>query len=154
MRHSLDPKVSRLRRVRGMGDMSDTELRALAALVEECEAPAGTVLVREGAVGRSSYIIVEGWAAVTVGGRAIAVLGPGEHIGEMAMLDHGFRSASVTSKSDMRLLEIGPAAMPSFLQQPGVLRAMATGLAARVRVADAGTQRTPTDTELSPADPS
>jgi CRP-like cAMP-binding protein len=138
MRRSRDPKVSRLRQIPGMGTMSEAELDRLAALVDECEVPPGTVLVHEGAVGRSSYVIVDGWAAVSVSGTAIAVLGPGEHIGEMAMLDDGVRSATVTAKSAMRLLEIGPAAMSTFLQQPGVLRTIAIGLAARVRTADAG----------------
>ena len=121
-----------------MGTMSDTDLSRLASLVEECEVPEGTVLVRQGAIGRSSYVIVEGWAAVSISGTAIAVLGPGEHIGEMAMLGDGVRSATVTAKSPMRLLEVGPAVMSSFLNQPGVLRTIAVGLAARVRVADSG----------------
>lgn len=145
MRRSLDPKVTRLRRIPGMGNMSDTDLARLAALVDECEVPEGTVLVREGAVARSSYVIVEGWAAVSLSGTPIAALGPGEHIGEMAMLDDGVRSATVTAKSAMRLLEIGPAAMSSFLRQPEVLRKIAVGLAGRVRVADAGTRRIAAD---------
>jgi CRP/FNR family transcriptional regulator, cyclic AMP receptor protein len=140
MRGSLDPKVTRLRRIPGMGTMSDAELAQLARLVDECDVPAGTVLVRQGAIGRSSYVIVEGWAAVSVSGTTVAALGPGDHIGEMAMLDDQPRSATVTAKSAMRLLEIGPAAMSSFLEQADVLRAIAVGLAGRVRAADAKAQ--------------
>jgi hypothetical protein len=40
----------------------------------------------------------------------------------------------------MRMLEIGPVAMSAFLAHPEVLRAIARGLAARVRVADASAQ--------------
>lgn len=120
-----------------MGTMSDAELTDLAALVDECAVPEGTVLLRQGAIGRSSYVIVEGWASVSVSGTPIAAVGPGDHIGEMAMLDDQPRSATVTAQSPMRLLEIGPAAMSTFLSQPEVLRAIAVGLAGRVRVADA-----------------
>jgi hypothetical protein len=58
----------------------------------------------------------------------------------MAMLDDGIRSATVTAKTPMRLLEIAPVAISSFLAQPEVLRTIAIGLAARVRVADASSQ--------------
>jgi CRP-like cAMP-binding protein len=125
-----------MRQIPGMHTMSDADLTRLAALVVECDVPEGTVLVRQGAIGRSSYVIVEGWAAVTVSGATIAVLGPGDHVGEMAMLDDAPRSATVTAKTPMRLLEIGLAAMPDFLGQPDVLRSIATGLAARVRTSD------------------
>jgi CRP-like cAMP-binding protein len=135
--HSFDPKVNRLRRVPGMGTVSDSDLARLAALVDECEVSEGTELVRQGAIGRSSYLIVEGWAAVSVSGEPVAVLGPGEHIGEMAMLDNGVRSATVTAKTRMCLLEIGPAAMAAYLNQPDILRTIAIGLSARVRAADA-----------------
>jgi CRP-like cAMP-binding protein len=116
--------------------MSDAALTRIARLADECDVPAGTVLVRQGAIGRSSYVIVEGWASVSVSGTAIAVLGPGEHVGEMAMLDDRPRSATVTAKTRMRVLEIGPAAMSGYLEHPEVLRAIAHGLAERVRVAD------------------
>jgi len=125
--------------------MSDTDLTQLAALVDECDVPDGTVLVRQGDIGRSSYVIVDGWAAVSVSGTAIAAVGPGDHVGEMALLDNQPRSATVTAKSPMRVLEIGPAAMSRFLHHPEVLRAIAVGLAGRVRQADTGAGRTVSD---------
>ena len=94
---------------------------------------------------RSSYVIVDGWAAVSVSGTAIAAVGPGDHVGEMALLDNQPRSATVTAKSPMRVLEIGPAAMSRFLHHPEVLRAIAVGLAGRVRQADTGAGRTVSD---------
>jgi len=135
-KNNTDPKLTRLRRIPGLSTVSDADLERLATLVEECEVPEGTVLVRQGSVGRSSYVIMEGWAAVSVAGSPIAALGPGDHIGEMAVLDNQPRSATVTAKTPMRLLEIGPAALGNFLDHTAVLRSIAVGLAGRVRVAD------------------
>jgi CRP-like cAMP-binding protein len=131
-----------------MGNLDDADLAKLAALVDECDVPDGTVLVRQGDIGRSSYLIVEGWAAVSVSGSAIAALGPGDHIGEMALLDNQPRSATVTAKSPMRLLEIGPAAMSRFLNHPEVLRTIAVGLVSRVRQADSRPHDTTFDSDI------
>jgi CRP/FNR family cyclic AMP-dependent transcriptional regulator len=117
--------------------MNDAELRKLAALVDECQVPEGTVLVREGTVGRSSYVVVDGWAAVSIGGTPLAALGPGDHVGEMAMIDNQPRSATVIAKTPMRVLVIGPEAMGTFLDHPQVVRAIASGLVGRLRAADA-----------------
>ena len=138
MRKNTDPKLSRLRKIPGLSTMADDELERMAALVDECEVPEGTVLVRQGAVGRSSYVIVEGWASVSIDGSPIAALGPGDHIGEMAVLDDQPRSATVTAKTPMRLLEIGPAAMGNDLSHPGVVRSIAVRLSSHLRVADEG----------------
>ena len=115
----------------------ESVLERLAALVDECDVPEGTVLVRQGAVGRCSYLIMDGWAAVSIGRTPIAALGPGDHIGEMAVLDDQPRSATVTAKTPMRLLEIGPAAMGNYLSEPRVARSIAVGLTGRLRAADA-----------------
>ena len=136
MRRTSDPKLTRLRQVPGLGGMSDAELVRLASLVDECDLPEGTVLMREGTIGRSSYVVVDGWAAVSVSGTVLAALGPGDHIGEMAMMDNRPRSATVTAKTQMKVLVIGPEAMSIFLDQPHVVRAIATGLSSRLRVSD------------------
>jgi CRP/FNR family cyclic AMP-dependent transcriptional regulator len=139
MRHKPDPRRALLRQVPGFGGLNDADLDKVAALVDECELPEGTVLMREGTIGRTSYVIAEGWAAVSVGGTAVAALGPGEHVGEMAMLDNQPRSATVVAKTPMRVLAIGPEAIGTFLDHPNVVRAIATGLAGRLRASDAQT---------------
>ncbi len=48
MKRTPDPTLSHLRHVPGLAGLGDGELRKLAALVDECDVPEGTVLVREG----------------------------------------------------------------------------------------------------------
>src|SRR5437899_2462183 len=86
-----------LRRIPGLEDASERDLAELARLVEEVEVGAGSALVREGDDGLEAYLVVSGTAIVTVGGETIARLGRGDFVGELAMLDHGTRSATVTA---------------------------------------------------------
>ena len=70
------------------------------------EAPAGGTPVREGEAGDRFYVIEAGEAVVTVGGREIARLGPGDYFGEIALLRDVPRTATVTGLSDLRLLAL------------------------------------------------
>jgi CRP-like cAMP-binding protein len=126
-----------LRRIPGLRAGTDRELRAVACLVEDATAEPGSVLIEEGAGADQAYVIVEGWAAVTVHGEPVAALGPGQFVGEMALLDHGPRTASVVAKTPMRLLAVGPAAFDALLGAPDVAGAVARGLTSRLRTADA-----------------
>ena len=128
-----DPKIAMLRRVPALRACGERELARLASLVEECEVPAGKVLTEEGTAGRQSFFVLEGWAAVSQDGEAIAAVGPGEFLGEMAMLDSQPRSATVVAKTPMRVLVIGPETFGTFTAHPGVGRAMATDLSRRLR---------------------
>jgi CRP-like cAMP-binding protein len=51
-------------------------------------------------------LILEGEATVTIGGKTKAKLGPGEFFGEVALLDGGPRTATVTATKHLRLLGI------------------------------------------------
>jgi CRP-like cAMP-binding protein len=105
-----DTTISFLRRVPQLAGLTDDALARLASVAEECDGPEGTVLTREGASGRTVYVILDGWAAVTVGGKAAAAVGPGEHIGEGTAGD-GRRVATVTAKTAMRVLVVEPQAL-------------------------------------------
>ncbi len=130
---SPNPKIAVLRRVPGLAGHNDADLVRLAALVDEVDVPVGKVLTETGGTGRQSFIVVEGWASVSRDGEVIAAVGPGEFIGEMAMLDHQPRSATVVAKTPMRLLVLGPGTFSSFVAEPGIGREMAVGLAKRLR---------------------
>ena len=80
------------------------EIEHLARLFEPVERPAGTVIVREGEPGTEFFIIVEGTASASVGDHAVTTLGAGDFFGEMALLDHSPRSATVTATTDVELL--------------------------------------------------
>jgi CRP-like cAMP-binding protein len=132
-----DPKLTLLRNVTFLRNCPEKDLARLAAQMEECEVPAGHVLMHEGDAGRQAFVVVDGWAAVSCEGTAIAAIGPGEFIGEMAMLTHEPRSATVTAKTNMRVLVLGPAVFHAVACEPTVGRAMAACLAQRLRDVEA-----------------
>jgi CRP-like cAMP-binding protein len=132
-----DSKVALLRRIPFLRSCPDRDLAWLAQHMDDCEVEPGTILTEEGKVGREFFIVVDGWAEVSCGGEAVAAVGPGEFIGEMAMLSYEPRSATVTAKTSMRLLAVGPLAFGDVIGHASVGRAMATGLAKRLRALEA-----------------
>jgi MFS family permease len=82
-----------------------------SSLVPVAAAP-GTELIREGDVGDRFYIIASGRAEMTTDGRVLAVRGPGEYFGEIALLRGSPRTATVVARDDMQLYSLDRA---SFL---------------------------------------
>jgi CRP-like cAMP-binding protein len=80
------------------------ELDELATWFEPKTAAEGMRLCGEGAAGYSFFVLVDGSAAVTSDGTELAMLGPGDFFGEVAILDGGRRTATVTATSPARLL--------------------------------------------------
>lgn len=127
-----DSKTAVLRRVDFLRGCSERELTDLVSKIDKVRVEAGYVLTKENETGRQAFIVVDGWAAVTIGGVALAAIGPGEFIGEMAMLSGSPRSATVVAKTDMELLVVGPATFRQFAEHPSVGRAMSRCLARRL----------------------
>jgi CRP/FNR family cyclic AMP-dependent transcriptional regulator len=85
-------------------EVSRSEMATISRLLTRLNLSAGKTLVSEGTFGREFMIIVEGTAEVRQGGRLIATIGPGELVGEMALLDtdgRGRRNATVTALTDL-----------------------------------------------------
>jgi CRP-like cAMP-binding protein len=83
--------------------LSKRQLKHLASLCEVADYMQGAVIVKEGTDGDAFYVVLKGQAVVTMGGRFIARMVPGDHFGEIAILDGGPRTASVTSETPMTL---------------------------------------------------
>lgn len=98
------PAVALLREVAFFEGFNDHELQRVAELAEEVDADVGSELTDQGRPGQVAYVIVEGTAAVEVGGAGITHVGPGEMVGEMALIDHRPRTATVRASTPMRLL--------------------------------------------------
>jgi CRP-like cAMP-binding protein len=110
------------------------ELSHIASLATEVDVPAGKVLAQEGQPGREFYVILEGKAGVAIGGRDVAILGPGDFFGEMALLDQGPRVATVTAETPMEVAVLDPREFSTLVEEhPGVARKILKVLAKRLR---------------------
>jgi CRP-like cAMP-binding protein len=85
-------------------DCSRRDLQTVARVVRSIPHRAGTVIAREGDPGVGLFIIMDGKAEVSIGGRKRASLSPGDFFGEIALLDGGPRTATVTATTDVQLL--------------------------------------------------
>jgi CRP/FNR family transcriptional regulator, cyclic AMP receptor protein len=96
--------VSSLSQVPLFADCSSRDMQTIARVVREIPHAAGTVIAREGEPGVGLFVILSGNADVSIGGRKKATLGPGDFFGEIALLDGGPRTATVTAKTDVQLI--------------------------------------------------
>ena len=94
-------------------------------------------MTTEGATGAGFFIIAEGNADVSVGGEHRATLGPGDHFGEVALIDDGVRSASITAATDLLCYGLTPWEFRPFVEEhPQVAWALLETLARRARQGD------------------
>ena len=109
------------------------ELERVADLAEEVEAPPGTIVIDQGRVGMECFVVLEGQASVFVGADLVATIGPGTMIGEMALVDHRPRSASVVAETRMRLIAFDMGGFSKLLaEMPKVHERVLTTLGARL----------------------
>jgi CRP-like cAMP-binding protein len=90
-----------MRRVPLFAELTDSELDEVARLFKQRHFKAGEIVAQEGSGGAAFYLIDAGEATVTVGGLPRAGLGPGDYFGEIALIDEGARSATITAASDL-----------------------------------------------------
>ncbi|MGH3077795.1 MAG: cyclic nucleotide-binding domain-containing protein [Gaiellaceae bacterium] len=104
MRLGKNAKIELLKRVPLFAGCSKAELREVALSTDEIDLREGHVLTREGRPGREFFVLVEGTASVTKDGEPIAELQDGDWFGEIALLTHVPRTATVTAASPVRVL--------------------------------------------------
>jgi len=90
-----------LKRVPLFADLSSKELGQVARLFQERRFSEGETLAREGSGGAAFFLIEEGEATVLVHGEQRNPLGPGDYFGEIALIDEGARSATVTAETEL-----------------------------------------------------
>jgi CRP-like cAMP-binding protein len=118
---------------------SRAEISELAAECDELPVRAGTELTRQGAQGREFMVIVEGTATVTKDGKAIASLGPGDFLGEIALLADVPRTATVTTDEQLVLLVLTDRAFNRVANRlPDVRASLLTALAERLQETSTG----------------
>jgi CRP/FNR family cyclic AMP-dependent transcriptional regulator len=112
-----------LRQVPLFSACSTRELRAIAGVVKDVSHPKGTV-------------IVDGDAEVTIGGKRMAILRRGDFFGEIALLDGGPRTATVTARTDLKLLGLTEWVFRGLLQEhPSIAVKTLESMAGRLRAA-------------------
>jgi CRP/FNR family transcriptional regulator, cyclic AMP receptor protein len=99
-------KVDAIARVPLFGGLSKSELGQVASLADEIDLPADKPLIREGERGREFFVLLEGEAEVTRKGRTLAIRGPGEFFGEIALVSSLPRVATVKTRTPSRALVI------------------------------------------------
>lgn len=96
-----------LKRVPLFAGLADRQLKKLAQQFRERILLRGTTPVQEGTMsGIGFFVIADGEASVSVGGKLVRTLGPGDHFGEVALVNEAGRTATVTANTDLRVLEI------------------------------------------------
>jgi cytochrome P450 len=112
--------------------------RVARSITEVRRVPAGEAVCTEGDKADRWWIVVDGLADVTVEGLYVGTIGPGETIGELALLDGEPRAATVTASSDMVLEEVqGHDFLEALLASPRLSLAILREVAGRLRTANA-----------------
>jgi hypothetical protein len=131
-----------LRRIKILADLNDAQLSHLSDFMELQRIPQWTTVVRQGEPGDAMYLILEGElrARVMVGDHEtiLSTFGPGDFFGDMALFDHGPRSADVIANVDSSLLRISSVAFERLAKEAPALatpflQATSRTLASRIR---------------------
>ena len=129
-----DEKLEQLQRIPLFAGLTRRELSELATLADEVDVGDGQVLTREGESGHEFFIVMAGRVAVEIGGSRVNELGPGEFLGEIALIDGKPRTATTRAVGDTRLLVVGHRAFHQLMADfPTVQLTVLQALAQRVR---------------------
>jgi CRP-like cAMP-binding protein len=121
--------------------LSKKEIRQISNLATPLEQPAGAVLVKEGKVGHEFIIVLEGEIEIRKGDQVIATRGPGSYIGEIALIDHRPRTATVVATTPVSIEVIGQREFAELLAEvPELSQQILATVAARLADLDAKTE--------------
>ena len=133
-----DKRAARLKVVPLFAHCDKKQIDFIATQVEEMDFPAGRVLCTEGMYGGDFFILESGAADVTRGGNKIATMQSGDFFGEIALVDGGRRTATVTTTTPSRAFVLGPRQFQNVLHQNvEVIHSVMKALATRIREAGA-----------------
>jgi CRP/FNR family transcriptional regulator, cyclic AMP receptor protein len=91
-----------LRRVPLFSDLSDRELKQVADSMKERTFDAGQTVTQEGKGGIGFFVIADGTAKVSVGGKEVRSIGTGDYFGEIGLVADMDRTATITADSELR----------------------------------------------------
>lgn len=116
--------------------LSDRELLAVLRSARPVAFPPGATVIREGEQGKGFFVITDGRARVTLDESELATLGSGSYFGEMAVIDGGPRTATITAETQVSTLEITPGAFLHLVDmEPMIARSIQEELIRRRKAA-------------------
>ncbi|MDO8362316.1 MAG: cyclic nucleotide-binding domain-containing protein [Actinomycetota bacterium] len=129
--------LEHLRNVSLFQGCSTKDLEKIAKASDEITMPAGSLIVDQGQTGREAFIVLEGTVAVRRNGKKVGTFGPGTVVGELSLLDHGPRTATVVCDSDCVLLLLDQRHFMGVLDDvPALAHKLLASLAGRIRDLD------------------
>jgi CRP/FNR family transcriptional regulator, cyclic AMP receptor protein len=141
-RPAIGERSTPLKAVPFFTQLSEAELEIIRSLASEKNYPKNAIVLTEGEMGDSLYMIKSGKVKVFISdqdGREmiLKILGPGDFFGEMSMIDKQPRSASVTTLETSHFLVLNHAAFEKCVERvPRIANMVMRVLAQRVREAD------------------
>jgi CRP-like cAMP-binding protein len=119
------------------GALAPKDVQQIARSFKERTFSAGDVIAEEGKGGVGFFVIEAGTAKVTVRGEERATLGPGSYFGEVALIDDGARTATVTAETELRCYGLTSWEFrPLVEMNPSIAWHMLQTLAQRLREAE------------------
>lgn len=129
-----DAKLDHLRAVRLFRNCTHRQLEHVAEIVDEIDVETGRVLCRQGETGHEAFVIIAGDASVSVDNKQVGTVGPGTLVGEISLIDHGPRTATVTAATPLHLLVVPQNRFAQLLEEvPGLPVVIMRDLAAILR---------------------
>jgi CRP/FNR family transcriptional regulator, cyclic AMP receptor protein len=131
--------VEAVRRVPLFAELDRHEIEQIARLFKERRFSAGETVVREASGGAAFFLIDSGEATVSVAGSPRATLRPGDYFGEIALIDEGTRSATITASSDLVCYGLTLWEFRPLVQENGAIGwKLLQSLATKLRAAEQG----------------
>jgi CRP-like cAMP-binding protein len=128
-----DAKIELLKRVPLFERCSKRELGQIAMLADELDLPGERNLTREGAGGFEFIVLVEGTADVVRNGRVVNELGPGDFVGEIALLTGQPRTATVRTRGPTRVLVLAASGFRVLMREvPSIQDKVLAAVTARI----------------------
>ena len=115
--------IDRLKRLERFSGLTDAEVQKIAEAGTAVHIPAHWGLIWEKTPADKAYIILDGEVSVRKGRDEIARLGPGDTVGEAAIVRHRLRSASVVSVTELDVLHFTSEAVQQLIDHSPTFRA-------------------------------
>jgi hypothetical protein len=129
-----NPTVAALSGVSLFSGLSARDLATIAEVAEEREVDAGVVLTEQGQPGDEFFLIADGEVEIRLDGREIRRLGPGDYLGEIALVFGGKRTATAVAAKPTRLYVLGEEAFTAMIRkQPRIEDKILTTVTERMR---------------------